>query len=110
MTITLSLMDVLKYLCLIAGIVALVYLAMVFKNLVQTIKLTNRVMEDTTRVSGIVANRTEEVDGLISDFAEGASGFRKSVKDGDGLLGTLTSLIGAITQLAKTLKGRKSAE
>lgn len=94
--ITVDVKELLIYLILIAAVVLLVYLIVLIKNLVSTVKETNKVLEDTAVVSGIVAEKAKAADGLADDVISALQSFTKAVKGEE-------NVIAALSNIAKTL-------
>ncbi len=94
--ITIDIKTLLIYLVLAAALVLLIYLIVLVKNLVSTVKNTNQVLEDTAVVSGIVAEKAKAADGLADDVIEALGSFAKAVRGEE-------NLIAALSNIAKTL-------
>ena len=94
--ITIDIKTMLIYLVLIAVAVLVIYLIVLVKNLVTTVKNTNKVLEDTAVVSGILAEKAKAADGLADDVIEALGSFTKAVKGEE-------NLIAALSNIAKTI-------
>ena len=94
--ITIDIKTLLIYLVLAAALVLVIYLIVLVKNLIATVKSTNRVLEDTAVVSGIVAEKAKAADGLADDVIEALGSFAKAVKGEE-------NIIAALSNIAKTV-------
>ena len=106
MEITLDL-KALGWALIVIGVLVLIVFCIVFmKNLIVTIKHTNRILEDTEKISAIAAERTEEVDGVIGNVTESIGGLEDVIKGNQSVIEALTSIINALGSL-KNLVNRK---
>jgi cell division protein FtsB len=67
--ITIDVKYTLICLVLIALFVLLIYLAVLAKNLITTVKNANKVIEDASVVSGIASDKATELDDIVGDLS-----------------------------------------
>jgi hypothetical protein len=82
---------------LIAGIILMA-------NLIKTVKNANIILEDVQVVSKIAADRTKDVDKIITDVSETVVGISSSLKENKGTFAGIISLIKAIASLKNASK------
>lgn len=94
----------------VIGILVLIVFCIIFmKNLIETIKHTNQILEDTEKISAIAAERTEQVNGAIGDVSESLSELAEVIKGNQSIVSALTSIVNALASL-KNLVTRKKGE
>src|SRR5665647_2638797 len=102
MEITLSLKDMGLILIGIGLIVLLMYCVVLVKNLVYTIKLTNKILEDSKVITSIAADRAKEIDSIVGDVSVSVGSFAESIKGNQSAIKALTIIVntlGAIKSL-----------
>ncbi len=105
--ITLNIQAVLVWLLLIFLIVATGFLIVVLKNLVDTVKKTNKILDDTTVVTTIVAEKTEEVEETMDNLISVANKFSGAVNGKEGLITSLVSISKGAFSTANVVKKSK---
>ncbi len=83
-----------------ALIVLVVYLVILAKNLVKTVKETNKILKDASVISGIAADKAVELDGVIDDVQLAVADISQAVKGQQNLIGAVTNLVKACGSLA----------
>jgi uncharacterized protein YoxC len=85
----------------IGGFILIVYLIVLVRNLNNTLKNANTVIEEAHIVTEIAAKRAQEVDGIVDDISTSV----KSISD--NLKGNLNfaKVIAAVVNLATSVKG-----
>ena len=104
MEITLSLKDLLIFLICTGVIVFLGYLVILMKNLVKTVKVTNKILEDTKVVSEIAAKKAVEVDGMVDDVADTVSHFSEMLKGTQSIVSAVSNIVNALGSLSNLIK------
>ena len=102
--ITITLVEAGLMLLFFVLIILLIFCMVFMKNLTTTVKQTNRILEDVQVVSSIAAERTKDVDQIITDVAEVASNLSGNLKNNQGLIASIVSLLKAITSLKNSTK------
>lgn len=85
----------------IGGVILIAYLIVLVRNLNQTLKKANEVIEEAHIVTEIAAKRAQEVDGIVNDISTSV----KSISD--NLKGNLNfaKLAAAVVNLSTAVKG-----
>jgi|SRR5665648_58001 len=102
MEITLSLKDMGMLLIGIGLIVLLMYFIVLVKNLINTIKLTNKILEDSKVITSIAADRAKEIDSIVGDVSVTIGSLTESIKGNQSALKALSTIVntlGAIKSL-----------
>ena len=109
MTISLTLTELLLGLLIIAGIVVLVYLAIVLKNLVPTLKSVANITAETEVIIKDVKDKTEGLGDTLADTVEAIGDVNRAFQGNQSVLNAATNLVNAATSLAGlTRKGRRN--
>lgn len=80
-------------------LVLLGYLIIFFRNLITTIKSTNKVLEDAEKITSIAAERTEDVDKIITNVTESVDTLTENIRGNKSTIGFLGSIINFLTSL-----------
>jgi len=102
--ITIDVKYTLICLVLIALFVLLIYLAVLAKNLITTVKNTNKVIEDASVVSGIASDKATELDDIVGDLTGAVNDVTKAMKGNQSLIGALTNMAKAIASTVSYVK------
>lgn len=104
--ITLTLKDILWFLIGIGAIILIVYLVVLLKNLLQTIKKTNEILEDASVVSNITATRATEVNGAVSEVAGALGAVANGFKGNQNFMTAFSTLVNAAGSLKSLLRDK----
>lgn len=107
MEITLSLKDMGIILIGIGLIVLIVYGIILIKNLTVSVKLTNKILEDSQSISSIAAERTKEVNSIIGDLGISLGSVSQAIKGNQSTVKAVTSIVNSLGAL-KSLFGHKN--
>ena len=102
MEITLSLKDMGMLLIGIGLIVLLMYFIVLVKNLINSVKLTNKILEDSKGITSIAADRAKEIDSIVGDVSVTIGSLTESIKGNQSALKALSTIVntlGAIKSL-----------
>lgn len=102
--ITIDVKALLICMVLAAALVLLIYLIVLIKNLVSTVKKTNQVLDDTAVVTGVVAEKAKAADGLTDDLIEALRSFSKAVKGDENLIAALSNIAKTVGMIASFVK------
>ena len=106
MSVTLDLKTLLIALVLIAVIILIIYLIVMIKKLYVTIEHANKVLEDAEVVSGIAAERSQDLDNIITNVSGTVSDLSDAVKGNESTV----SAIASIAKSAASIKGLMSSD
>ena len=104
--VTIDVRTTLIWLLLAALVILVVYLIVAVKNLVTTIKKTNKILEDVSVVSEVAAKKAVEVDEIVGDVHGVVSDLAKAVQ-GTSTIGAVTNVVKAAGSVASTVKQNK---
>ena len=108
MTISLTLTELLLGLLIIAGIVVLVYLAIVLKNLIPTLKNVANITAETDIIVKEVHEKTEGLGDTLADTVSALGDVNRAFKGNQSMVGAATNLVNAATSLAGLTKKAKN--
>lgn len=104
--VTIDVRTTLIWLLLAALVILVVYLIVAVKNLVTTIKKTNKILEDVAVISEVAAKKAVEVDEIVGDVQGVVSDLAKAVQ-GTSTIGAVTNVVKAAGSVASTVKQNK---
>ncbi|MDD7718931.1 MAG: hypothetical protein PUJ11_05475 [Eubacteriaceae bacterium] len=104
--VTIDVRTTLIWLLLAALVILVVYLIVAVKNLVTTIKKTNKILEDAAVISEVAAKKAVEVDEIVGDVHGVVSDLAKAVQ-GTSTIGAVTNVVKAAGSVASTVKQNK---
>ena len=104
--VTIDVRTTLIWLLLAARVMLVVYLIVAVKNLVTTIKKTNKILEDAAVISEVAAKKAVEVDEIVGDVHGVVSDLAKAVQ-GTSTIGAVTNAVKAAGSVASTVKQNK---
>lgn len=99
MEITLSLKDMGILLIGIGIIILIIYCIVLVKNLINTIKLTNNILEDSQVITSIAADRAKEIDSIVGDVSESVGSIADSIRGNQSTLKALSTIINSLGAL-----------
>ena len=101
MSVTLDLKTLLIALVLIALIILIIYAIVMVKKLLVTLNHTNKILEDFEVVSGIASERSQDLNGIISNVSGTVADLSDAVKGNQSTV----SAIASIAKSAASIKG-----
>ena len=99
--------DLFTILLWIGIIVLLAYGIAIAKNLLTTVKHANKILADTQVISKIAADKSKEVDKVVSDVASSVGSISEIIKGNQSVIAALTSIINALASLKNLIKPNK---
>ena len=106
-TIDIDIKTALIYLLLVAAVVLVCYLIVVVKNLVTTIKNVNRILEDASVVSGVAAEKSLELNDMISNVQAAVADVSSAVKGDAGTFGAVANVAKTAASIKNLFKSDK---
>lgn len=110
MSITIDLKMLLLIIICVAVVVLAVYLVKLLKKLTVTMENANKVLEDVSVMTEIAANRSKDLDGIISNVSESVSGIAEAVKGKQNALAALAAVIKAAIAVKNAADKEKEKE
>ena len=104
MTITITWQGVVLTLLAAVGIVVLIYLTLLIKKLIGTLKEVDVILKDSQVVTSIAADKATKVDGIIDGVGDAVQNVVDALKGNQNVVKAVTSLVNAVTSLAGILK------
>ena len=90
--ITIDLKYTLICLVLIALFVLLIILAKLALNLISTLKNVDKILEDTSVVSGVASDKASQVDGIVGDLSSAIGDITGAMRGNQNLVGAITNI------------------
>jgi uncharacterized protein YoxC len=85
----------------IGGVILIIYLIVLVRNLNNTLKKANIVIEEAHIVTEIAAKRAQEVDGIVDDVATSVKAISDNLKGNI----SIAKIVAAVVNLATSIKG-----
>lgn len=83
----------------VAVVVLVAYIIQTLKKLMVTLDHTNKILEDVEVVSEIAAERSKDIDGIITDISGSVTTISDTIKGHQSTISALTSLVNAIASI-----------
>lgn len=99
MEVVLTLKDLGFILIVTCVVVLLIYCINLVRNLVTTIKHTNKILADTQVITEIAAERTKEVNDSVGELATAVTGIADAIKGNQSIAAAGSSLVNSVTSL-----------
>ncbi len=108
MGITLTLKDLIIIAIAVCVIILIVQCIRLIGNLIQTVKKTNDILDDSAVISAIAAERTKEVNEAIGDATETVRTFVTTLKGQQSTIAALTTVINFAASMRNILSSGSS--
>ncbi len=108
MEVVLTLKDLGFILIVTCVVVLLIYCISLIKNLVVTVKHTNKILEDTQIITDIAAERTKEVNEAVGDLSGAIGGIAEAIKGNQSIAAALSTLVNSINSLKNLILKMKN--
>ncbi|MBQ4649448.1 MAG: hypothetical protein IJB73_01970 [Firmicutes bacterium] len=103
-TLTITWKGVLLSVLGIAGIILLVYLILLIRKLIETLRQVDEIMADAKVVSGVAADKAQKVDGIIEGAADTVGTVVNAIKGNQNMVNAATNFVNATSSLAGMMK------
>ena len=104
MTVTLTWEGIILTLLAAAGIVFLIYLSLLMKKLIGTLKEVDVILKDSQVITSIAAEKATKVDGIIDGVGETVDSVVGAVKGNQNIVNAVTTIVNATSSLAGLIK------
>lgn len=104
MDTTITLKDAGLILIGVGLIVLIAYCIAFMKNLIVTVKQTNKILQDAQVVSKIAADKTKEAEKVIGEVVSSFGSVAGIVKGNQSMVAALTSIVNALASLKNLIK------
>lgn len=92
---------------LICIIVFVIFLTVAIKNLINTIKKTNEILEDTEIVTSIISGKVEDSEDVLEQLMNGLRSIAKALGGNETLSKSMANVTKAISSLISLIKRNK---
>lgn len=92
---------------LICIIVFVIFLTVAIKNLINTIKKTNEILEDTEIVTSIISGKVEDSEEVLEQLMNGLRSIAKALGGNETLSKSMANVTKAISSLISLIKRNK---
>ena len=83
----------------IALLVLIIYMIKLMRKLIVTVEHTNKILEDVEVVSDIAADRSKDVDDIISNVSESVASVKDARKGKESIFTALTAFVKSLVML-----------
>lgn len=105
MNVTIDLKILALAILCIALIVLIIYAIVLLRRLLVTVNHANKILSDMEVASGILAERSQDIDGVIEDVTESVTTIKCAVKEKQTALSATSSVVKAIISIMNALGG-----
>ena len=110
MTVTLTWEGIVLTLLAAAGIVFLIYLSLLIKKLIGTLKEVDVILKDYQVITSIAAEKATKVDGIIDGVGETVDSVVGAVKGNQNIVNAVTTIVNATSSLAGLIKKQRKSK
>lgn len=107
MTITLTPQGVVGFVIAALVIVLLVYLILLVKKLIGTLKALDTVLEDAKSITEVASRRTNDIDGMVDGIVEAAGIVSNSVKGNQNIARAASGIVNATASCVGFIKSKR---
>lgn len=104
MTVTLTWEGIILTLLAAAGIVFLIYLSLLMKKLIGTLKEVDLILKDSQVITSIAADKATKVEGIIDGACDTVGTVVNAIKGNQSVVSAATSVVNAVSSLSGLIK------
>ena len=104
MTVTLTWEGIVLTLLAAAGIVFLIYLTLLMKKLIGTLKEVDVILKDSQVITSIAADKATKVEGIIDGVGDTVNSVVSAIKGNQNVVNAATSVVNAASSLSGLIK------
>ena len=104
MTVTLTWEGIILTLLAAAGIVFLIYLSLLMKKLIDTLKEVDLILKDSQVITSIAADKATKVEGIIDGACDTVGTVVNAIKGNQNVVSAATSVVNAVSSLSGLIK------
>lgn len=90
----------------IALLILIIYMIKLMRKLLVTVEHTNKILEDVEVVSDIAADRSKDVDDMISNVSESVASVRDALNGRESIFTALTSFVKSLVMLKNAVSDK----
>ena len=94
MTITITYQGLILTILAVLGMILLVYLILLLRKLIGTLREVDKILSDAKIVSGIASDKAQMVDGIIDDAGEAVGSITDAIRGNQSIVAAASSLAG----------------
>ena len=108
MTITITPQGVAMFVVAALAVILLVYLILLLRKVIGTLKAVDALLEDAKTVTEIAARRTQDVDGMVGGIVEAAGILADGVKGNQNIAKAASGIVNATASCVGIIKEKKA--
>ena len=108
MTITITPQGVAMFVVAALAVILLVYLILLLRKVIGTLKAVDALLEDAKTVTEIAARRTQDVDGMVGGIVEAAGILADGVKGNQNIAKAASGIVNATASCVGIIKDKKA--
>lgn len=110
MTVTITLKGLLLTLLAVLGMVLLIYLILLIRKLIGTLRQVDEILADAKVVSGVASDKAQKVDGIIDDAGDAVGSIVDAIKGNQSVVAAASSLVNTFSSVIGLVRGREDTE
>ena len=110
MTITVTYEGFILTVLAVLGMVLLVYLILLFRKLIGTLRQVDEILSDAKVVSGIASDKAQLVDGIIDDAGEAVGSITDAIRGNQSIVAAASSLVNTFSSVIGLLRRKAEKE
>lgn len=110
MTVTITLKGLLLTILAALGMVLLIYLILLIRKLIGTLRQVDEILTDAKIVSGVASDKAQKVDGIIDDAGDAVESIVDAIKGNQSVVAAASSLVNTFSSVAGLVRGRENTE
>ena len=99
MTVTITLKGLLLTLLAVLGMVLLIYLILLIRKLIGTLRQVDEILADAKVVSGIASDKAQVVDGILHDAGETVGSITDAIRGNQSIVAAASSLVNTFSSV-----------
>ena len=108
MTITITPQAVAWFVIAVLGMVLLIYLILLLKKVIETLKAVDALLSDAKTVTEVASRRTKDIDGMVDGIVEAAGIVADGVKGNQNIAKAASGIVNATASCVGILKDKKA--
>ena len=110
MTITITYQGLILTILAVLGMILLVYLILLLRKLIGTLREVDKILSDAKIVSGIASDKAQMVDGIIDDAGEAVGSITDAIKGNQSIVAAASSLVNTFSSVIGLGRGKSENE
>ena len=110
MTITITYQGLILTILAVLGMILLVYLILLLRKLIGTLREVDKILSDAKIVSGIASDKAQVVDGIIDDAGETVGSITDAIRGNQSIVAAASSLVNTFSSVIGLVRGHEDTE